>query len=1455
MKQTIKLYTYKKSGDLDYTYKPLHNMYTSVSDYSLKDFITTNLHYSPDNPVTIDCQESYDGSINLLITDDNDTPRIINSAFTVQENNKYERVTRNQLMTTNHYLDATVDSTTRLQRSLSSDSGFLNIALENIEEGGQMMGGNYIFMIKYCDEDNNETSIISESGVVSVFKGTLPSNAEGTIANETTNKTVVLKLTNLDPAYNKFKIVYKRSFCDLTGTLDYEFKEFKSPYKITQKEDGSMLVYILGSEPTVDVTYDSIITQPNIYNKARTEAQVQNTLFLGNVDEQVEQQVLLQKLSYLIPVTAVKENTVKKGWFSHKTGDGELMEYTNPKNIYYSLGYMPGEIYRLGIVYIYNNDSTSAVYNLQGDQLNFNEPSITDIPEDLPEDFSLDFDMTETFISDCKNTKGVFIMPNDTWVESSINYTPIGLRFNVSEAIIAKLKSIGIKGYYFVRQKRIPNFIAQGFSIGVSKKAYIPMLPNNDGYFTHGLVKTTSVDDKCQAVLQQYLSLLTVKNDDVDCIGLMCVDAYLNMNLQSLLSGSVFTLMKVGEYQAPFGQYDRYIRITRSSTEGIPVKGSLIYIPENTSSRIYNNKIFSTKAGAAEELKSIRSLTWDSTTDSESQTMDENLVRGNYTSYIGVISPSGDDTFSLEHKSIYNIYIDYCESPEEWRKAINKRVYDKSEYTAISDRINISDIDVAQEHLLYRGDCFTGEVSTKFQWNFLDYNTPLNTTIVKPEFDWPVNDEDSNPTYSNTKWEDLNVSDWNAVPIGYNVTYRYISNFNLSLRCINSHHVDEKALFGSDRTFYPLTAYTNSTAWKLPESSLLNEGLNTTMTCLPNFEVELVPYIKHTFDNRIAFSEMQQQGGFQNGYRIFKGLQYQDLDNSYGAIVKLIPYGANLFCVFEHGCGIVPVNEKALIQTTTSQSVHMYGAGVLQSQVTVVSQDYGSTHEDSVIVTPGGIYGVDAEAKKIWKFSANQFTLISDQYVQRFLNDNLSDPIKDTWVGFKNIKTHYNNYKGDVMFTFYNDDKCWNLCYNERINKFVTKYSWTPVLSDNIQNSFISINKEPSTIYSLIVHNSKSEKGLIIDKNSAFYGELPICTIAKPATTKEITNVRINSITYPVLENEVVVYKSISADKVVYMYENDSMDEISIENEDLSIHIDIDNTWTIRTTAINDFYTTWIQIDLSITYNYSDDCVNQIICMAAKTDPNKPLDEYKRKLYEKTLVSKIYTHGFAGNHKELNYLDSNPDNQLKPTYWYDKQEPFEFEFVVNTPTGIQKIFNNLSIISNNAEPQSLEISLIGDSYNFNKANIYKSEHFVEPKFKDGVFDENQYNIDKQDLEFNNTEYSQDFVNMNGIQYETSIDFDPILNQYYLKVKDDCRNIKDSRYGRRLGNIEYKEDKWNLTLTPIYYKQKELKNGEIAESKINSTRIRDKWIKVRIKYTGEKLVVISAILTLMTLSFA
>jgi hypothetical protein len=67
----------------------------------------------------------------------------------------------------------------------------------------------------------------------------------------------------------------------------------------------------------------------------------------------------------------------------------------------------------------------------------------------------------------------------------------------------------------------------------------------------------------------------------------------------------------------------------------------------------------------------------------------------------------------------------------------------------------------------------------------------------------------------------------------------------------------------------------------------------------------------------------------------------------------------------EHGIGIIPINEKALMQTTTGEAIHIYGYGVLPEQMSIVSQDFGSKYEQSVVRTPIGVYGIDTEAKKI----------------------------------------------------------------------------------------------------------------------------------------------------------------------------------------------------------------------------------------------------------------------------------------------------------------------------------------------------------------------------------------------------------------------------------------------------------------------------------------------------------
>lgn len=168
---------------------------------------------------------------------------------------------------------------------------------------------------------------------------------------------------------------------------------------------------------------------------------------------------------------------------------------------------------------------------------------------------------------------------------------------------------------------------------------------------------------------------------------------------------------------------------------------------------------------------------------------------------------------------------------------------------------------------------------------------------------------------------------------------------------------------------------------------------------------------------------------------------------------------------------------------------------------------------------------------------------------------------------------------------------------------------------------------------------------------------------------------------------------------------------------------------------------------------------------------------------------------------------------------------------------MHKIFDNLVIISNNVEPESLEIEITGDVYGFNKEQIFKSNKELH---KINI-------IPAKDVKNNS------IINENGDkvaindrlakQVNTRVHWDPIENSYSLAVHQDMINIKD--YGRRLGNIYYNEDKWYVTLKPIYFK-----DGD----SLRSTKIRDKYAKIRVKYSGEKLAVIVALQSLFTLSY-
>lgn len=1436
----------EKELSLEYKYRPFYNLIRVIDDIdTIVPFSSDYINgYDLKHPVSIEIQPSYDGSVNVILTDDKNPPRLINSGFAVTKSGKGKFVKHNQNVKTNYYEEEKLDSLTRLVNispvfttidlgTISYDEekakmqeahehgeevDFNSIKTDGVQHGGQLKGGNYTFYFKFGDEDGNQTDIVCESGIVSIFKGALdsPKTISGAYNNEQTDKLIKLRLNNVDTNYSRIYVSYTREYCDLNGYRLVECKELVDPFKIDSSEE---IITISGVEKTNDISIEDLNIYYHTITSAKTECQQQNMLFLGNVTHEEPNTQLLQNYSYEIEVSVSQsENIGAINPLDYSASGGT--EYYDPYNIYYKLGYWPEELYRFGIVYIKSDGSLTQVFNVKG--CKFRDPIGSNWDSNRKEPHKNNYwDKSDNgiFIKETEcldNLYGIFQTPKVNVLNTG-EIRPLYFSFKLTDELVENFEKLGIIGYFIVRQKRLPITICQGLGIGVDKNAYIPMIQdenekyvaesfitkyltegevldlstypiwyqnvvgidesndfsrklvynpitlNNEGmvedimpkeiyyylytserwdspwnkvtrytcelrgpngtnsdylwcedtsydrqtainrcadYYTanqttinpnniytfSGIIRNTADYNYNQSKFKANVNPAFNKDRRLDSVqengkGLLSVEAMTNPQIQSMLNGSKFTVESVNKCVIK----EQWPLFTESAYESIGApafESRLVYIPENTPLKYIDNVGFSTQVGDGINAKDFGFLERNTRDGDEHNDM---IVRGHFTPFIGAMSNK------ISPNILYNIKVP---SSDTFESEFIIRANNTAEFFAATDKIPIY-----RSTDVYRGDCFTNTVTIRMHRNFIDQNAPIADKIVKPNcwneyyhgYNNVAKDEDDE---GKTQWNEINVGDLNTVSLGHWITFKCLSNSNLGLRSEDTFNTSEMALMGNPRSFYPLYGISTATGMKIADSKLLNDGYNATVSRRRNTIKQDTPYDKNEFSTRILFSNVSVSDSFTNGYRTFQGLSYRDYTKQYGAIIKLLPWGNNLFCVFEHGLAIIPINEKALLQTTTEQTIHIYGHGVLPEQISIISQDFGSIWADSIIRTPIGIYGIDTSAKKIWRYSDKKgLETLSDMKLQRFLNDNINIGLtKQELIGYTNVKTHYNHYKGDVMFTFYHTSnnneetvkKEWNLCYNERQGLWTTRYSWIPLFSANIDNSFYTI---PLTVYT--------------DKN-------------------DIT---------------------------------------------------------------------------------------------------------------------IWKHG-----------RTEVDSKFKPTLWYGKQYPFEFEFVVNDPVGLHKVFENLVIISNNVQPSELEFQIIGDSYLFNRARIYhdaKNIYGNEEEDRPYKIELDGYNKDNFAI--------ADFKPM---FYNARVEYDPVLDEYNLIITQPCKNKET--YGVRLGNIQYKEDSWYTNIEPLRYNTK-LNKQDAENFSINdefaSAKIRDKWLKIRIKYIGDQLSIISGVITFENLSYA
>ena len=213
----VKFNKYNQEGNIVYEYNPFHNL-RIMSDTSehkageLVDFDTNLLQFSLHHPVSMECQPSYDGSVNIVLIDDINSPKLINSRFTCLENNTYKVVERYKNNNTNIYRDDSImfDLDTSLYKRITK---IPVVKFVGIEPGGANKVGNYNYYFTLSDVDGNETDFVAESGTVCCYVGSVnsPTSIRGGIMDEDSNKIVKLTLENLDTAYDYVKVYYTRT--------------------------------------------------------------------------------------------------------------------------------------------------------------------------------------------------------------------------------------------------------------------------------------------------------------------------------------------------------------------------------------------------------------------------------------------------------------------------------------------------------------------------------------------------------------------------------------------------------------------------------------------------------------------------------------------------------------------------------------------------------------------------------------------------------------------------------------------------------------------------------------------------------------------------------------------------------------------------------------------------------------------------------------------------------------------------------------------------------------------------------------------------------------------------------------------------------------------------------------------------------------------------------------------
>jgi len=520
-----------ETGALTPDYRPLHVYYGDHNGLRPGPFQSAGvgaaggyLNLALDAPSELELQDSYDGTLNIVVNDRGRNPALlINSGFAVEpplagagdDWGRYRVIIREGAAQTNRYRSA--DFTSRLR--LHPKGGSLAKAyLVEVADGGQLPGGEYRYYFTYADADDNETGVFAECGPVPVFDAATPAEAEGALPGQKTTRRVVLRLAQLDATFGFVRVRYVRR----AGEPSALAQGYLLPQRLPISPAGAVEFSHGGYEEEEGLNADQLQAVAGSVSAFTTMCQAGNRLLLAGIKQAAVDDAPLLAFATALQLSHQQVSLpgvpgVDAGGEASSTGGdvagiynplnqtqftGEgagltpdtdpravyLGGHFNPLNAALRRGYPTGESVAFGVRFILDDYSLSDTYPLTGADnlggaLDYAQMNAVANPAVFADD-----GWSQAFGFGAYNKVGVYRFPEGNaagmrpLLEQGTNAVNV-LAARVKLPAIPEAVRRRAVGVQFMRATRIPNRLAQGYLLPTVKSLVTP--PNNDVFDQH----------------------------------------------------------------------------------------------------------------------------------------------------------------------------------------------------------------------------------------------------------------------------------------------------------------------------------------------------------------------------------------------------------------------------------------------------------------------------------------------------------------------------------------------------------------------------------------------------------------------------------------------------------------------------------------------------------------------------------------------------------------------------------------------------------------------------------------------------------------------------------------------------------------------------------------------------------------------------------------------------------